>query len=402
MCVGERGVFAALSCALAVLVPHGASAQDPSEEWLRRVMPEASRFSERDSRFRVFEAYARGPSSARESLVGYVFLTSDLPPEQMGFSGPIEVLVGMDLRGVLTGIVVTDYRESHRATRGDFLAAEGFQEQFRGKSMFDPFQVRRDVDGISGATITVDAMARGVRNAARDVALAYRLGPLAGDTEAPLDPVSVTLAELERLSWTQMLLRGLVQRISILDGERVAGDLTLLYLRDAAVAEALMGPEMWGQVLERAGPRAVGAHLVLAGVDGPDAGSLNLARLSIVQGTDTVGLTTPDVLLFGPPREGKLDGQVRMLRVLLFERVVDMTRPFTFVLDLRPGRGVFSAEYSGERPVVARREGTGDDVRSARMTLFLALLILLTAAYVKDRRRRALHDAPGPPGADRR
>jgi hypothetical protein len=31
---------------------------------------------------------------------------------------------------------------------------------------------------------------------------------------------------------------------------------------------------------------------------------------------------------------------------------VDMTRPFTFVLDLRPGLGLFSVRYPGERRIV--------------------------------------------------
>jgi len=373
-------------------VPCAASAQDAPEQWsalLERVMPEADRFTDRRGQPPVFEAYAR------DSLVGYAFLTSDLPPEQMGFSGPVEVLVGMDLRGDLTGVAVTEYRESHRATRGDFLAAKGFQEQFRGKSVLDAFQVRRDVDAISGATITVDAMSRGIRNAARRVAVAYGLESLGGDTaDAGLDPVSVTLERLERLTWTQMVLTGLVQQISVLDGERVGADLTLLYLRDEAVAEALIGPTVWGQVLERAGPRALQAHLLLAGVDGPSAGSLNLARLSIVQTGDTTRLTPDDVLLFGPPREGTLDGQVRMMRVLLFDRAVDMTRPLTFVLDLRPGLDVFSADYPGRTHDAVRAGGSQEKAGSgpmsgtaARTAAVLALLILGAAALMRKRIR---------------
>ena len=251
-------VAVAAAWALALLAPDFASAQDAPEEWLERlerVMPEADRFTDRQGQPPVFEAYQIDSSTGQETLAGYVFLTSDLPPEQMGFNGPIEVLVGMDLRGALTGIVVVRYRESLQNSRGDFLATDGFQEQFAGKSIVDAFQVRRDVDGITGATITVDAMSRSIRNAARQVALAYRLGSLASASEAPtLDPISVTLDEFERLSWTQMLLRGLVQQILVLDDERTATDLTLLYLRDEVFAEILMGPGMLGEVFERAGP----------------------------------------------------------------------------------------------------------------------------------------------------
>ena len=220
------------------------------------------------------------------------------------------------------------------------------------------------------------------------------------------DPISITLGEVERLSWTQMLLRGLVQQILVLDDERTVADLTLVYLRDEAIAEILIGPGMLGEVLERAGP--LERHLVLAGVDGPLAGALNLARLSIVQDGDTVGLSRPEVLLFGPPREGKVDGQVRMLRVLLVDRVVDMTRAFTYILDLRPGLGLFSVEYPGERRVTVETEGAGAESAgaegtgaeeeetvlsrpfagmSARVVALLALLFLMAAAFATKRAR---------------
>ena len=122
----------------ALLAPAFASAQDAPEEWLERlerVMPEADRFTDRQGQPPVFEAYRIDSSTGQETLAGYAFLTSDLPPEQKGFNGPIEVLVGMNLRGVLTGIVVARYNESLQNSRGDFLATEGFQEQFVGKSI---------------------------------------------------------------------------------------------------------------------------------------------------------------------------------------------------------------------------------------------------------------------------
>ena len=39
----------------------------------------------------------------QEQLIGLVFTTPDIPPEEVGFSGPLHLLVGMDLEGVLTG-----------------------------------------------------------------------------------------------------------------------------------------------------------------------------------------------------------------------------------------------------------------------------------------------------------
>ena len=391
----------------AVLLHSAGRSQDPPAEWrepLQRVVPGADRFTNRLGQPPAFEAYRTDPESGEEALAGYAFLTSDLPPEQRGFDGPIEVLVGIDLEGVLTGIVVTRYTESLRRSRGDFLSEDGFQEQFRGKSSVDAFQVRRDVDGITGATITVDAMSRGIRNAAREVAAARGLGPALTRLDTSiLDPNSVTTEELEGLSWIEMLRRGLVQEMLVLDEGEAAAHLSLLYLRDEAVAEILIGPSMLEEVLERAGPLADERHLMLTGVDGPFAGALNLGRLSIVQAADTVTLGSEDVLLFGPPREGKLDGQVRLTRILLVDRTVDMSQPFTFFLDLRPGLGVFSAEYPGAPAapsLPAEQETTLVQAPQTpsrwRLALLLALCVLgataLVARRISTERRREGQD----------
>jgi NosR/NirI family transcriptional regulator, nitrous oxide reductase regulator len=339
-------------CVWALVVPAMVTGQNAPEEWrqrLQQVVPAADSFSDRLGQPPVFEAYAANPENRQRELVGYAFLTSDLPPEQRGFTGPIEALVGMDRRATITGVLVIGYTESHKATRGDFLSVEGFQEQFAGKSILDAFRVGRDVEGISGATITVDAMSRGIRNAAREVAVANGLGSIAADRGVrTLDPATVTVNDLDSLSWPQIEVRGLTQQILVLGGDRAIADVTLVHLRNEGVAEALMGRAMLNELLARAGPSAFDGSVVLAGVDGPAAGALNLLRLSIVQDGDTIALAPPDILLFGPPRAGKLDGQFRMLRLLRFNGGVDMTRSLSFVLDLRPALGVFSARYPGE------------------------------------------------------
>ena len=390
----ERLMVFLVGCAWAFLVPAMVTGQDAPEEWLQRlqqVMPTADSFSDRIGQPPVFEAYATNTGNGQRELVGYAFLTSDLPPEQGGFTGPIEVLVGMDRQGTITGVLVIGYTESHKATRGDFLSAEGFQEQFTGKSILDAFRVGRDVEGISGATITVDAMSRGIRNAARQVAVANGLGSIADDRGArSLDPVTVTENELDSLSWPQIEFRGLTQQILVLDGDRAIADLTLVYLRNEGVAETLMGRAMLDEVLARAGPGVFDGSVVLAGVDGPAAGALNLLRLSVVQNGDTVALEPSQLLLFGPPRAGKLDGQFRMLRLLLFSGGVDMTKPLSFVLDLRPGLGVFSTQYPGEgraggedREVAPETVGRG----AGRGLVFLALLAILFVGVSAKRRR---------------
>src|SRR5688500_18573181 len=196
----------ALGAALAALLvwPRALAGQSeprvgPDE--LRSVFPYASRFSEQRGQPPVFEAYRSASAGGAEALVGYAFLTSDVPPEMTGYNGPIAVLVGMTLDGTLTGVRVVEYHESLQSTRGDFLRQPRFLEQFTDKPIADPFRLRPDLDGITGATITVRAMSLGVRNAARRVAAAYLSRADADSGPRRRYIASVDAAELEPLSW---------------------------------------------------------------------------------------------------------------------------------------------------------------------------------------------------------
>ena len=95
---------------------------------IQEVMPGADRFADPTGDPPVISAFEVLPDGS-ENLLGYVFLTSDLPPEQYGYSGPIEALIGMRTDGTLTGVRVTDYFESYMQSMGDFLRTPGFQEQ---------------------------------------------------------------------------------------------------------------------------------------------------------------------------------------------------------------------------------------------------------------------------------
>ena len=160
--------------AIAVLLPSGVAAQrirDVPEDLMHEVMPGADRFVEFGTDPTVMQAFSA--DSGTETLVGYVFHTADVPPERSGYSAPIGMVVGLGLDGRLTGMRITDYRESMRSSRGDFLRPNGFQEQYADKHIGEAFRPFRDVESISRATVSVRAISLGMRNAARRVAEAY-------------------------------------------------------------------------------------------------------------------------------------------------------------------------------------------------------------------------------------
>lgn len=144
-----------------------------NEGLLKEVMPGADSFSDKEGEVPVYKAYRTDAASGEKTLMGYAYLTADVPPEANGFSAPIDVLVGLDLEGTIIGLKVVYYRESLRSTWGDFLSDSGFQEQFVGKHASENFRVNYDVDGIAQATITVRAMSKGIRQSIRKVARAY-------------------------------------------------------------------------------------------------------------------------------------------------------------------------------------------------------------------------------------
>lgn len=77
------------------------------------------------------------------------------------------MLVGLDTRGILTGVIVV----AHSEPFGDFsIDPPAFARQFVGKDIRDPFKVGSDIDAVTRATITVTSATRAVRNSARRIA----------------------------------------------------------------------------------------------------------------------------------------------------------------------------------------------------------------------------------------
>ncbi len=70
--------------------------------------------------------------------------------EEPGKWGPVEFIIALDLQGVVTRVEVMSYKER----RGRPIARRSFMKQFEGKTGEDPLKVRKDIRGISGATIS--------------------------------------------------------------------------------------------------------------------------------------------------------------------------------------------------------------------------------------------------------
>jgi len=144
------------------------------EEQLEHVFPAAASFSEKQGQPPHYKAYGPAAEGAEGELLGLVFWTTELDPLERGYDGPIQLLVGMDATGILTGVIVTEHREPY----GYFsVELPEFAEQFLNKNIRDRFRYGEDVDAISRATVTVTSASRAVRNSARRAATAHLTPP---------------------------------------------------------------------------------------------------------------------------------------------------------------------------------------------------------------------------------
>jgi len=113
--------------------------------------------------FTAYGADARGA----QTVLGYAFWTTEVVPLERGYGGPIAMLVGMDTKGILSGVVIGEHHEPY----GDFsIDPPRFAAQFRGKDVRDPFKLGGDIDAVSRATITMSSAVRTIRNASRRMA----------------------------------------------------------------------------------------------------------------------------------------------------------------------------------------------------------------------------------------
>jgi len=161
-----RNVVFALLVAGAVLsfAAGQASVDSKLQGQLKQVFPGASGFSPKGGSPPHFTAFS-DPGS--KNVAGFVFWTTELEPLERGYDGPIKMLIGLDTKGILTGILVVEHHEPY----GDFsVEPPQFAAQFKGKNIRDTFKVGGDIDAISRATISINSATRAIRNSARRIA----------------------------------------------------------------------------------------------------------------------------------------------------------------------------------------------------------------------------------------
>jgi NosR/NirI family transcriptional regulator, nitrous oxide reductase regulator len=138
---------------------------------MREAMPEADHF-ERTSN----GMYAAWADSEQQDLLGYVAVGS-----ASGYGGPIELAVAVDLTGQITGLSVVNHKET--PSWYDRVQKNGFLDTLAGKSYSDQFTLGLDVDGVTSATYTSNAIVKAAQDGSH--AAARQLGLEVIDPDTP-------------------------------------------------------------------------------------------------------------------------------------------------------------------------------------------------------------------------
>lgn len=93
---------------------------------------------------------------SKEGTAGYIYRGRELGKVEL-----MDFAVSLDAQGKVQRVLLTAYRESI----GGEVKSKRFMGQFKGKHSGSALQLNRDVDGITGATLSARAITAGVRKA---------------------------------------------------------------------------------------------------------------------------------------------------------------------------------------------------------------------------------------------
>lgn len=81
-----------------------------------------------------------------------------------GYGGPVSTMVGISLDGKVTGVKVVEHKETP-GLGSEVVENKQFLKKFLGKDPEDPVKIGKDIDAVSGATISSRAVTNAVRMA---------------------------------------------------------------------------------------------------------------------------------------------------------------------------------------------------------------------------------------------
>ncbi|HSH29704.1 MAG TPA: FMN-binding protein [Thiohalobacter sp.] len=215
---GDRGTLLFVFLLLALLCIRPVPAALPDAELVQQFFPESDGFGE----------YEGEPPAAKvfqgKRQLGYVFRTLPIAPIPAYSGKPIDMLVGLDMDGNITGVRVIEHHEPILLVGIPESSLDEFTDQYRGKSVEDRLKVGAgsregyvNIDAVTGATVTVMVMNEVIIQAARKVATEY--GLIEAVREARRKPARVRSEYYREADWKELTGNGAIRRMLITRGE---------------------------------------------------------------------------------------------------------------------------------------------------------------------------------------
>ena len=181
------------------------------------IVPGADRMGPEEGKPPAAAAY-RG-----DDLIGYVFLNSAMV-NATGYSGkPIHVVIGMDIKGVITGAKMVKHSEPIVLVGIPVSKINTFIDKYTGLDIIGMHKGENDqheVDIVSGATVTVMIIDDTIIRSAIKVARSRSIGGLKPQTTTgPRQIVSIKDLPASIQSWQSLLGDGSVRRLTLSVGE---------------------------------------------------------------------------------------------------------------------------------------------------------------------------------------
>lgn len=126
--------------------------------FVEQAMPDAGHFT-----LEVDGVYAAWFDDTENDLLGYVAVG-----EADGYGGPLFMVVAVSPEGEVTNALIADHRETPAWM--DRIRNSNFIDSLSEKMYNDPFTIREDLDGVTGATRSAEAIAEAVARGSNSAA----------------------------------------------------------------------------------------------------------------------------------------------------------------------------------------------------------------------------------------
>jgi H+/Na+-translocating ferredoxin:NAD+ oxidoreductase subunit G len=113
------------------------------------------------------DSYVTFVAKKGETILGYAVIV-----EEIGKHRPITFIVGVGSDHKIKDAALMVYREAY----GGEVRDRRFLQQYKGKQLKDPLLPYRDIQNVSGATMSVEAIGRGSKKALALVEMVYLEG----------------------------------------------------------------------------------------------------------------------------------------------------------------------------------------------------------------------------------